>query len=119
MIQMGHSTLQMNVAFFGTVLHVGWNYLFVIHLNYGVVGAGMAASLTNYLILMGNVIATRYQKDLQEATKVPFFDRSVFRNTCEYLKIGAPSSVIMLFDWGCYQILSVMAGYIGVKEQAA
>ena len=119
LIQMGHSSLPMNVALFGTILHLGWNYLFVIHLDFGVIGAGLAASITNFIILMGNIIATRFLKDLSEATSVSFFERSVFRNTGEYLKIGVPGSVIMLFDWGCYQILSVLSGYIGVKEQAA
>ena len=109
----------MNIAFFGTVLHVGWNFLFVIHLDFGVVGAGLAASITNLIILIGNIIATGYKKNLCEATNVSFCDRSVFRNTSEYLRIGVPGSIIMLFDWGCYQILSILSGYIGVKEQAA
>ena len=113
---MGHSSLQMNVAFFGTVLHVGWNFLFVIYLDYGVVGAGLSASITNFIIMTGNMLATIYQKDMTEATSVSFFDGRVFKNTGEYLKIGVPGSVIMQFDWGCYQILSVFSGYIGVKE---
>ena len=106
----------MNVAFFGTVLHVGWNFLFVIYLDYGVVGAGLSASITNFIILVSNLLATIYQIDMAEATSVSFCDGRVFRNTSEYLKIGLPGSVIMIFDWGCYQILSIFSGYIGVKE---
>ena len=113
---MGHSSTQMFIALFGTILHIGWNFLFVIHLDFGVVGAGLSATVTNFIILVGNIIATRSKENLSEATKISFFDRSVFRNTSEYLRIGVPGSIIMLFDWGCYQILSVLSGYIGVKE---
>ena len=102
LIQMGHSSVQMYVSLFGTMLHVGWNFLFVLHLDLGVVGAGLAASLTNLIIFIGNLVATRYMDNMSEAINVSCCDRSVFRNTSEYLRIGVPGSIIMLFDWGCY-----------------
>lgn len=109
----------MYVALVGTVLHAGWTFLFVKHLSYGAAGAGVAASITNLTILAGNLLVSRLQDSMKEALSVSCCDPAVFRNIGEYLRIGIPGSVIMIFDWGCYQILSLLSGYLGVKEQAA
>jgi Na+-driven multidrug efflux pump len=64
----------MTVAIIGSILHIGWSYLFVKFLNYGAVGAGLASSITNLIILIGNLVVSRMQDGMKEALKVSFFD---------------------------------------------
>lgn len=35
---------------------------------------------------------------------------------CEYVQIGMPNVVIIILDWACFQIMVVIAGYVGVAE---
>ena len=35
-----------------------------------------------------------------------------------YLKIGIPNMTIIVLDWTCFEISSLLAGILGVKEQA-
>ena len=109
----------MYMTILGTAFHVWWIYFFVIMLKYGTTGAGLAASITNFTILIGNIVATSRIEDTKKINCVSFIDSSILHNLGEYLSIGLPGSIIMIFDWGCYQILSIMSGYLGVKEQAA
>ena len=37
----------------------------------------------------------------------------------EYLAIGMPNIAIIVLDWACFEITTLMAGYVGVKEQAS
>jgi len=64
---MGHSNIQMYVIIVGTILHVGWNILFVNVHEYGVIGTGLAATLTNFIILVATVAVTRRIPELKEA----------------------------------------------------
>ena len=58
LIQMGKSKLVMYVQIFGTLLHIFWNYLFVIKLDLGVKGTGISATFTNSILLIGTVYMT-------------------------------------------------------------
>ena len=102
----------------GTVLHVFWNYLFIIYLDWGIEGIGYTASITFCIELIGNIIITHFQKDLKESLDVSFFNPDVFINVYEYIRLGIPGTSIMLLDWGSYEILAIFSGFIGVKNQA-
>jgi multidrug resistance protein, MATE family len=43
----------------------------------------------------------------------------VFRQIREYISIGTPNIAVVVLDWACFEITTLMAGYVGVKEQAA
>ena len=58
-----------------SVLHVLWNYIFVMKLKLGVVGSGFASVITNFLILAGNVVFTRYKEELENAYTVSIFEK--------------------------------------------
>lgn len=79
LIQTGHSDLQMYVQIMGTMMHVAWNFLFVVKMELGVAGTGLAASVTNLILLVGNYVVTEYTKDLEKATRVKLFDNHVIK----------------------------------------
>lgn len=119
LIHMGHAKIQMAVQIVFSALHILWNYILVDKLNLGVYGTGLASFFTNFLILVANVSLTAYQKDLDDAVAVSIFDLEAFKNWKEYFEIGLPSMFIMVLDWGSYEVMTLMSGYLGVEEQAA
>lgn len=118
LIQMGHSSYQLYVVIVSTFLHIGWNYLFIIKLKLGVVGIGFTATLSNLFLLIGNIIMTHCCSDLKEALQVTICNKDVFNNLCEYLTLGVPGIFIMMSTWGSYEILNILSGFLGVKNQA-
>ena len=55
---------------------------------------------------------------MEEALSVRFLDHRNFTSIWEYVQIGMPNVVIIILDWACFQIMVVIAGYIGVNQQA-
>ena len=43
-------------------------------MNLGVIGTGLAASITNFILLVGNVLVSWYQKDLEKANEIKLLD---------------------------------------------
>ena len=80
LIQVGHSKIQMYVQIICSVAHILWNYILVNKLSMGVVGSGLSSILTNFLLLLGNVLLTNYQENLKDACKVSICEKQVFKN---------------------------------------
>lgn len=113
---MGHPSYQLYVVFISTFLHIGWNYLFIIKLNLGIIGVGCSASVSNLTQFLGNVYMTHHSSDMKEALKVSLCQKEVWQNFGQYLMIGIPGIVIMMMAWGSYEILNIMAGILGVHN---
>ena len=45
-------------------------------------------------------------------------NREIFINIWEFLKISIPSTCLLCFEWWTFEILTIMAGYIGVNTTA-
>lgn len=110
----------MYVQIAGTVLHVGWNCLFVLVLKWGVTGTGLAATLTNLLILIGNIIVTNRAAGLEDALAVKLCAPSVIQPSelKKQLRIGLPMMLIMFMDFTSFQVMTLFAGDLGVDQQA-
>lgn len=115
---MGHSSFQLYVVIIGTFLHILWNYLFIIKLKLGVIGIGYTATLSDLFLLLGNIFMTYLCSDLKDALKISICNKEVYKNICEYLKIGIPGIFIMMSAWGSYEILNILSGFLGVHNQA-
>ena len=85
----------------------------------GIEGTTLASFITNGLVLIINVYLTSKEKGLEIANKVRFFDKRVFKNIDIYLSIGMPCMMILILDWSCFEVSSLMTGYIGVNELAS
>ena len=44
------------------------------------------------------------------------FDEIVWKDLSTYVKIGVPNMTIILLDWTCFEVSSLMAGVLGVNE---
>lgn len=84
----------------------------------GMRGLALASFMTNVTIWIINQILMSRQSEFEEALAVSLFDPQVRENIGSYLMIGVPNMTIILLDWMCFQASSLMAGVIGVKEQA-
>lgn len=43
-------------------------------------------------------------------------DSRMFTNIGQYLVLGVPSAAMMCLEWWAYEVMTLMAGYIGVNE---
>lgn len=71
-----------NIPFICTAIGVGfhslWSEIFVLRLNYGIVGTGIANLITSSLTFTMLMVYTQTQSDLKEALQLP--DRRVFQD---------------------------------------
>ena len=115
LIQMNYPGITMKSQIFGTVTSVLWNYIFVIKLNWGVVGTGFSFTITTFLVWIINMIYTKCLKDVDviEARKIHFFDSQVYRSIWQYLKISLPNMFLMFLDWSSFEIMTLISGSLG------
>jgi Na+-driven multidrug efflux pump len=106
----------MHAQMLGTMLHIIWSFLFVYYFNLGLIGTSMAITSTNCCIFSFNLYYTNKEEGLREALDVSFFDPQVRQNLKEQFSIGIPNLLIVLFDWACFEITTLMAGHIGVNQ---
>ena len=102
-----------------TILHVLWLYLFVIVFDIGVTGISSASCLTYILTFALSWVYVTYNKSLLRENSWNFINKDSFTGLYEYMKIGCPSLIMLLLEFWCHQIISIMAGYIGPTEQGA
>ena len=56
---------------------------------------------------------------LQRIQQVPFCSIENTQNLIQYLVLGLPGIVIVVVDWGSYEILSLMSAALGVHMQTS
>lgn len=83
----------------------------------GIVGIGYASTLSNLTVYSSLIIYSSCIPELKEAVFLP--DKKTFRMLSQYLALGVPSVLMMMLEWWAYEVMTLMAGYIGVNEQAA
>ena len=77
----------------------------------------IASSITFLLQLSILLLYTTYRlPDLQEAFFWPTV--SVFTGWSQYGRLALPSTFMLCSEWWAIEGLTIMAGYLGVKEQA-
>ena len=102
-----------------TVLHILWNYIFVIYFDLEIIGTAIAMFITNFSILIGCIWITNHQWDLQEALRVKLDDPFVFKFMWDYWKMAIPTMAVLLLDFATFEVMTIFSGYFGVPEQAA
>ena len=100
----------------GSVLHMLWLWLFVTVFEMGVNGVPMAMVMTESLKLLIIFIYARSLPEMEDALFWPTMD--VFTGWGQYLKLSIPTILMLLPEWWAFEFLIIMAGYIGVKDQA-
>jgi len=99
------------------VLHGVWCYYFVGVLGLGIVGIGIANVCSSTVQLVALLLFTHAQPDFQEALYIPSL-----RQVCQvydYITLAIPGTLMLMLDWGAFEILVLISGLIGVNDQAA
>jgi len=105
-----------------TTIHIGWGYLFIIHLDMGVLGAAIALNLTYISGYVAqefyiNVIAHEFFKDFLQ----PIFTKKSFDGpgAKEFLRLGVPGTMMQCAEWWAFELLAIFAGMMGKHQLAA
>lgn len=104
---------------FTTVTHIICLYIFVLVLDYEIIGAAIASSITftlNFVIINLYVVQN---PNIILSDKFFLVDKEAFEQIKVFLKYGLPACIMLMMEWWGYDFLSVMAGWIGVDELAA
>ena len=82
----------------------------------GVYGLGIATLATYFLMFFLTAIYSFYIKTLRESLSWP--NKAAFASWGEYMKISAPSIVMLLAEGWAFNVLGLVAGLISVTDQA-
>ena len=91
------------------------NYIFVLKMGLGITGTGYACVFSNLTMTL-ILLTCLYCTDMRKALVCP--DKRVFEDSYEFLKISGPNILMLCLDWWVFEFMSVIPGWIGVKEQA-
>lgn len=116
-LNMMNQTRAPMIAYYISIFfHIGLSYLFVWKLDYGIKGTGIASTLTNSINYLFLICFSNSIPEIKEAITLP--DSRVFSGLWQYLSLGIPSTIMLCLEFWVYDLMILMAGYIGVKEQA-
>jgi multidrug resistance protein, MATE family len=101
-----------------SIIHIFWCYLMVVRLDLDVAGIGIATMISytwNFVVI---TIICKFNKSLKES----FFwitSESIREGVLDYLKISVPSLIILLLEWGAFEVLALTASAISVDATGA
>ena len=100
-----------------TLLHILLSILFVIHLDYRVIGLAMAVSCKDFVLF---VLTTLYGLLTPNVANVMVpFDMEALRGWGEYLSISIPAAIMICAEYYAFEFITVAAGTLGVIELAS
>ena len=101
-----------------TCMHLPFCLLFMNAFGLGIVGLAVASSCRDFILLVALMIYGNCKTEIRD-TLQPFWSRETFRGWGEYLKVSLPSTVMICAEWWGFQVLTIVAGTMGVVEQAS
>lgn len=102
----------MIIAVMATFTHLLWCHIFVVKLEMGIAGIGLAYSTTSFTSLVITVIISYTLDEVKEALTWP--DATIWSGWKEYLGLAVPTAGTTCADWWSYQILIILAGNLSV-----
>jgi len=102
-----------------TLLHFGWCHLFVKRMGMREVGAALATNITYILNMIVADIWIRMLKDGEFQDMVFWYDKTMLKDLCSYLKIGLSGMLMLCFEWWAFEFLAIFTGLLGVDQLAA
>ena len=108
--------VQMIAQFIASILHLVLAYHFVFEKNMDVKGLGLAISIANFSKTAIVVVFICLNKEIRKS--VTMMTMNAFAEWREYLGYSIPVIIILCSEWWAYEVITVLAGLIGVEEQA-
>lgn len=118
-----NATHQSTIVFYAftvaTLLHSFWCYLFILHLDLGIMGAAFA----NLIHAFSCFIITAVYLSFKAIHTIPFF--SIVPGTFDldyvrsYIAIGMPSIALICLEWWGFEVMVLMSGVFSSTAVAA
>lgn len=89
--------------------------------EYGLYGASAAQSINyilNFIILSSKVTFFNCGK-IPDGLWTNFIDSTSFKDLGIFIKLGIPSTLLLIGEWWCFESFVLFAGWLSVAEQAA
>lgn len=93
-------------------------YLFVIVFDLQVMGAGIATGITYTINFAAITLYTHKKIEVVHRDAWHFFNTDCLYRIPEFLKYGAPASLMLILQWWSYELLNIYSGWLGVNELA-
>ena len=100
-----------------SILHIFWLWIFVIVLDYELIGVGIACVISKGLNFVAITAVCSCLKSIKDSFF--FFTRESFQNIKEQLAIGVPNAMMLCFEWAGLEVLALFASAINVDALAA
>ena len=117
---MGVFKIGMIVQLFTLILHLFWLWILIYYFGLGLVGGGIAMSITFVSSIMLMLFYVHYVKheDIYPES-LHWFNWDSLKDWGIYLKLGIPSAAMLCFEWFAFEIIAIFAGFSGVFDLAA
>lgn len=99
------------------LIHILACYFFVHTLDLGLVGVSYATNVTFTLDFVCIFILSNYNSTSRRCLKA--YDKDIINRLRGYFAIGLPSAVMIQFDMWAFALLTLVAHYLGIDENAA
>eukprot|EP00164_Ancoracysta_twista_P002635 GFYU01003507.1.p1 GENE.GFYU01003507.1~~GFYU01003507.1.p1 ORF type:complete len:545 (-),score=160.83 GFYU01003507.1:43-1677(-) len=113
----GIVTPQLVVAFVVNMLHIPLNYLLIYTFDFGFIGAPLATAISFWLLPTLTLSYVLYNK-IYERTWDGVSSQA-FENLKQYMALATPGAVMTCFEWWTFEVITLMAGIMGVLETDA
>ena len=100
-----------------TFVHILLCFLFIHGLEMDIIGLAIASSIKDAVLLCTVMVYGCCSSKINIAL-VPI-NMDALRGWREYLKVSLPSTIMICSEWWAFEILTVLAGTLGVAELAS
>jgi Na+-driven multidrug efflux pump len=110
------SVISTATQFITTILHIGWGYLFIVHLDMGTAGAAIALNITYGTNCIAQELYIHvFKKSFFDEFLPPFWQMSSFSwpGAKKFLKLGIPGTLMQCAEWWAFELLAIFAGMMG------
>lgn len=111
------SDIPFKIQVVGNIIHGLLCYLFIVELQLGIRGAGIATSIANALIFLGMLTYSITNQDIKTAIFFP--NKRSFMGLKTYMSLALPAAFMLCFDFWAFDLITVISGLIDKESQAA
>jgi hypothetical protein len=98
-------------------LHFTICYIVTIHFGFGIIGAGLSGVITNLFIWVLQIYIINNQSNKgPKITEIDLWDKRIFENINEFLKLAIPSTLIALTECSAYYSIIIISGLISLTN---
>ena len=108
-----------NAQIINCFLHILWLYLLVFYFDFGYEGVAYSTNITFFLNFILPCIYIRVNKSAIRENSWHWINKDSFVGLVEYMKFGIPTIIMTAFEFWSYEVINMLAGYLGTLELGA